>query len=94
MLDFTYLPEKQFYSVQNGVVIPHVDMFEKKNDPFVFILHVIFSESIHVLPIRFTPYNAPYDINIRDNASEKDRTTMKDHIFVSSSAESILFYSC
>ena len=44
---------------------------------------------MHILPIHFTSYVSPYDINIRDTLSEKEKTTLKDHIFVSSSAASI-----
>ena len=47
---------------------------------------------MHILPIHFTSYVSPYDINIRDTMSEKEKTTLKDHIFVSSSAESTLIF--
>ena len=43
---------------------------------------------LYGLPIRFTTYTSPFDINMHDSSNEKERTQMKDHIFVSSIAES------
>lgn len=42
----------------------------------------------YILPIRFTPYGVPFDINMHDSVLEKERTIEKDHIFVSSEAPS------
>lgn len=45
-------------------------------------------QGLYGLPIRFTTYTSPFDINMHDSSNEKERTQMKDHIFVSSIAES------
>ena len=42
----------------------------------------------YILPIRFTPYTVPFDINMHDSNLEKERTNEKDHIFVSSESKS------
>ena len=46
------------------------------------------SQGLYGLPIRFATYTSPFDINMHDSSNEKERTQMKDHIFVSSIAES------
>ena len=46
------------------------------------------SQFPYILPIRFTPYSVPFDINMHDSNLEKERTIEKDHIFVSSESKS------
>ena len=48
------------------------------------------SQFPYILPIRFTPYSVPFDINMHDSNLEKERTIEKDHIFVSSESKSAL----
>ena len=80
LMDFMYLPEKQFYDVCDDGIVPHFDCFQGSSEP----------ESLYILPIRMTPYGVPFDINMHDSILEKERTIEKDHIFVSSEAETPL----
>lgn len=93
LMDFMYLPEKQFYDVCDDGIVPHFDCFQGSSEPFLFCLRVTHSESLYILPIRMTPYGVPFDINMHDSILEKERTIEKDHIFVSSEAESTV-WSC
>lgn len=71
LLDFSYLPERQCYDAATDCVIPHFDEFAHSKEelslsPFLTCSHFAF-----MLPIHFTPYTSPYDINLRDVSGER-----------------------
>ncbi|KAK8796453.1 hypothetical protein WA588_000588, partial [Blastocystis sp. NMH] len=76
LADFAYLPERAIYETVDEGILPHFDVFSSALD----------SESAFMVPIRFTPYNAPYDINMRDTSNEREKTNSKPYLFVSSDA--------
>lgn len=73
LADFAYLPERAIYETVDEGIIPHFDAFSSALERCVQFSPLISSESVFTVPIRFTPYNAPYDINMRDTSSERGK---------------------
>ena len=105
LCDFGFLPERQYYDItENNGIIPHYDLFDRNNDPYVVWFSLILvsftsRNSAFMTPIRFTSYTAPYDINMRDVSSERgifrflqlslEKRQSKPYHFINSDAPSI-----